>query len=88
MGHAMGEGVGLAGSGAGDHQQRRTWARSGCAMLDGPPLLWIEAFEVGGCGWHGTIVLVKNQTPRFPPPSPDPKSQKGQMLKRKNIGFA
>jgi hypothetical protein len=32
-------------------------------MLDGPPLLRIEAFKVGGCGWHGTIVLVRNQTP-------------------------
>jgi hypothetical protein len=24
-------------------------------MLDGPPLLWIEAFKVGGCSWHGMV---------------------------------
>ena len=57
MGHPMGERVGLAGPGAGDHQQRRKWAGSRRAVLDGAPLFRIEAFEVGGCRWHGMIVL-------------------------------
>jgi hypothetical protein len=29
-------------------------------MLDGPPLLRIEAFKVGGGRWHGLIVLDVN----------------------------
>jgi hypothetical protein len=32
-------------------------------MLDGPPLLRIEVFKVGGGRWHGMMVLMKNQTP-------------------------
>ena len=51
MRDAMGEGVGLAGSGAGDDQQRRARTRSR-TMLDGAPLFRIEAVEVGGCRWH------------------------------------
>jgi hypothetical protein len=51
MRDAMGEGVGLAGSRAGDDQQRRARTRSG-TMLDGTPLFRIEAVEVGGCRWH------------------------------------
>ena len=53
MGDAMGQRVGLAGSGAGDHQQRRERARPRCAVLDGAPLFRIEAVEVGGCRLHG-----------------------------------
>jgi hypothetical protein len=63
MGDAVGEGVGLARSGAGDDQQRR--ARTGPrAMLDGAPLLRIEAVEVGGCRWHENPVFLerKNQS--------------------------
>ena len=56
MGHAMGQRVGLAGARAGDHQQRRERPLARRAMLDGPPLLRIEAFEVGGCRWHGMVV--------------------------------
>jgi hypothetical protein len=47
MRHPMGEGVGLAGSGAGDDQQRRAGTRSG-TMLDRTPLFRIEVVEVGG----------------------------------------
>ena len=45
----MGEGVGLAGPGAGDDQQRasRRAHAPAQAVLDGPPLLGIELFEVG-----------------------------------------
>ena len=57
MRHAMGKRIGLAGSCAGDHQQRRKRARARRAMLDGAPLFRIEAFEIGGCRWHQTIVL-------------------------------
>ena len=46
MGDAMGERVGLAGSGAGDHQQRRKRPLADRAMLDGAPLLRIEAFKI------------------------------------------
>ena len=50
MGDPMGERVGLAGSRAGDHQQRRRRGQSSrSAMLDGAALLGIERFEVGGC---------------------------------------
>ena len=56
MGDPMGEGVGLAGTGAGDHQQRGDRPLARRAMLDGAPLLRIEAFEIGGCRWHGMIV--------------------------------
>jgi hypothetical protein len=51
MRDAVGEGVGLAGSGAGDDQQRRTWTGPR-AMLDGAPLFRIETVEVGGCRGH------------------------------------
>jgi len=46
MGDAVGKGVGLAGSGSGNHQQRRKWAGSDHAMFDGASLLRIEVFEV------------------------------------------
>ena len=49
MGDPMGEGVGLAGSGAGDDQQRRRRQSSRSAVLDGAALLGIERVEVGGC---------------------------------------
>ena len=52
MGDPMRQRVGLAGSGAGDHQQGREGARSRCAMLDGAPLFRIEAVEIGGCRLH------------------------------------
>jgi hypothetical protein len=55
MGHAVRQRIGLAGPGAGDHQQRRERARSRRAMLDGAPLFRIEAFKMG-CRWHGMIV--------------------------------
>jgi hypothetical protein len=32
-------------------------------MLDGPPLLRIEAFEVGGCHWHGMILGMNISLP-------------------------
>src|SRR5947209_20580107 len=51
MRDAVGKGVGLAGSGAGDDQQRRGWTGHR-AMLDGAPLFRIKAVEVGGCRWH------------------------------------
>ena len=57
MRDAMGERVGLAGSGAGDDQQRRNGPVARRAMLDGAPLFRIEAFEIGGCKRHGVIVL-------------------------------
>src|ERR1700682_5966699 len=57
MGDAMGQCVGLAGSGAGDHQERRGWPLARRAMLDGAPLFRIKTFEIGGCRWHGLIVL-------------------------------
>ena len=47
MGDAMGQGVGLAGAGAGNDQQRRRWAAPP-AMLHGSPLLGVERFEVSG----------------------------------------
>src|SRR4051812_7223979 len=54
MRDAVGEGVGLAGSGAGDHQQRRR--RTGpCAMFDGASLLRVEAVKVGGCRLQGVL---------------------------------
>src|SRR5258708_2194787 len=56
MRHAMGERVGLAGSGTGNYQQRRTKAGRSRAMLDGAPLLRIEIFEIGGSQWHGTMI--------------------------------
>src|SRR4051812_47537697 len=43
--------VGLAGAGAGNHQQRRR-GRAADAMLDGAPLLRIEGVEIGR-RWHG-----------------------------------
>jgi len=48
--------VGLAGSGAGDHQQRPRRCRSGGAVLDRAALFRIEAFKIGGCGWHGGMI--------------------------------
>ena len=45
----MGERVGLAGSRAGDHQQRRRRQSSHSPVLDGAALLGIERVEVGGC---------------------------------------
>jgi hypothetical protein len=53
----MGQRVGLAGSGAGDYQERRKRSLARRAMLDGAPLFRIKAFKVGGCRWHGMIVL-------------------------------
>ena len=47
MGDAMRKRIGLARSGSGNYQQRRKWARSDRAMLDGAPLLRIEVFEIG-----------------------------------------
>ena len=35
----------------------RERARPADAMLDGAPLLRIEAFEIGGCRWYESIVL-------------------------------
>jgi hypothetical protein len=43
----MGQRVGLAGSGAGDHQQWRTRPCAGRAMFDRAPLFRIEIFEIG-----------------------------------------
>ena len=55
MGDAMRQRVGLAGAGAGNHQQRRGGNAVGHpdAMLDGPPLFRIEGLKVGGGRWHG-----------------------------------
>src|SRR5258707_11051896 len=62
MRHAMGERVCLAGSRASNNQQRRNCALSRCTVLHGPPLLRIEAVKVGGCRWHGMIILgVQNR---------------------------
>jgi hypothetical protein len=47
MGNAMRKRIGLTRSGSSNYQQRRKWARSNCAMLDGAPLLRIEVFEIG-----------------------------------------
>src|SRR5450759_1972644 len=49
MGNPMSKRVRLAGPGAGDHQQRRTWPAVilQYTMLDGPALFWIKAFEIG-----------------------------------------
>ena len=52
MSHPMGEGVGLAGSGAGNDQQRRSGKSARGPVLDGLPLLGIEGFEVGRWGLH------------------------------------
>ena len=52
----MGEGVGLAGTRSGDDEQWCRGQSSRGAMLDGPPLLRIEALEIGGCCWHGEEV--------------------------------
>ena len=60
MGDPMRQRVGLAGSGAGNHQQRRTRPAVTLgrdAVLDGPALLWIEAFEIARRRWHVRIVL-------------------------------
>ena len=57
MGDAMRQRVGLAGAGAGNHQQGRTGASFRRAVLDGAPLFGIETFEIGGCRWHGISVL-------------------------------
>jgi hypothetical protein len=58
----MGERVCLAGSRASNNQQRRNCSISRCTMLDGPPLLRIEAFKVGSCRRHEMIVLgVQNR---------------------------
>jgi hypothetical protein len=48
----MGEGIGLSGTGAGNHEQ--WWASEPArgAVLDGLPLLGVEGFEVGGCRFH------------------------------------
>ena len=62
MGNAVRQGVGLAGSGSGDDQQRREWSSSRRAMLDGPPLFRIEAFKIGSGRWHGTIVLAVHRS--------------------------
>ena len=52
VGDPMRQRVGLAGSRAGYHQQRRAGARSRGAVLDGAPLFWVEAVEIGGCRLH------------------------------------
>ena len=65
MGDPVRQRVGLAGSGAGDHQQRRSRPavmRGHDAVLDGPALLWIEAFEVARRRWHVRIVLPDDST--------------------------
>src|SRR4051812_33653283 len=65
MRDAVGEGVGLAGSGSGNHQQRRRWTGPR-AMLDGAPLLRVEAVKVGGCRLQGVCrPWIKNQGLRF-----------------------
>ena len=64
MGDAMGQRVGLAGTRAGDHQERCERPLARRAMLDGPPLFRIEAIEVGGCRWHGWMVLGMKYHPR------------------------
>ena len=53
MGNAVGQRVGLAGSGAGDDQQRTAdpAVSSSNAMLDGPALFGIELFEIGRRSW-------------------------------------
>ena len=50
------QGVGLAGPCAGDHQERRSRRAVLLpdAVLDGPPLLWIEGLKVGGGYRHGS----------------------------------
>jgi hypothetical protein len=37
------------------------------AVLDGPALLWIEAFEVARCRWHVRIVLLMIRPSLIPP---------------------
>jgi hypothetical protein len=45
MRHTMGQRIGLAGAGTGDHQKRRE-----AAMLDRLALFWIKPGEVRRCG--------------------------------------
>jgi hypothetical protein len=49
MGNPMSKRVRLVGSGASDHQQRRTWPAVILqhAMLGGPALFRIKAFKIG-----------------------------------------
>ena len=48
----MGEGVGLSGARAGNDEQGRCGQSPGGPVLNRPPLLGIECFEVGGCRLH------------------------------------
>ena len=50
---AVGERIGLAGSGAGDDEQRRRGARCAEAICNGLALLGVELGENGDCGWVG-----------------------------------
>jgi hypothetical protein len=64
--YPMGQRIGLAGSGAGDDQQRPKGARPRCAMLDGAPLFWIETVGYAAAGCTGSSVLVKKSNSVVP----------------------